>query len=85
MNIILIGMPGSGKTTTAGILAEKLNYNFSDTDTVIEFREKQSIKSLFKNFREDYFRRKETELINKFIENKIDNMVIATNTKKLYS
>jgi shikimate kinase len=33
---------------------------------------------LFKNFREDYFRRKETELINEFFEK------IATNTKKLY-
>ncbi|WP_097025771.1 shikimate kinase [Clostridium peptidivorans] len=78
MNIILMGMPASGKTTTGKILAKKLNCDFFDTDTIIEFREKQSIKFLFKNFGEDYFRRKEIELINEFIENKIDNTVIAT-------
>ncbi|MBE6067894.1 MAG: hypothetical protein E7211_09410 [Clostridium lundense] len=50
MSIILIGMPASGKTTTASILAKKLNYDFSDTGIIIEFREKQRIKSLFKNF-----------------------------------
>ncbi|MBM7869267.1 shikimate kinase [Clostridium pascui] len=57
MNIILTGMPGSGRSTASGILTKRLNYDFSDADTIIKFREKQSIKSLFKNFGEDYFRR----------------------------
>lgn len=78
MNIILIGMPASGKSTIGEILAKRLNYDFFDTDIMIESREKQSIKSLFSKFGEDYFRKKETELINEFIENKIDNTIIAT-------
>lgn len=34
-NIILIGMPGSGKSTLGRTLAEKLSYHFIDTDDVI--------------------------------------------------
>ena len=34
-NIILVGMPASGKSTIGALLAEKLNYIFIDTDTVI--------------------------------------------------
>ncbi len=34
-NIILIGMPGSGKTTVGKILSERLGYTFIDTDQLI--------------------------------------------------
>jgi shikimate kinase len=35
-NIILIGMPGAGKSTVGKVLAAKLSYGFIDSDTVIE-------------------------------------------------
>ena len=35
-NIILVGMPACGKSTIGAFLAEKLNYIFIDTDTLIE-------------------------------------------------
>lgn len=35
MNIILIGMPASGKTTVGKRLAEELNFNFIDTDKLL--------------------------------------------------
>ena len=58
--IILIGMPGSGKTTIGKILAKELNYNFYDMDDYIEETSKKSIKELFEKS-EDEFRNIETE------------------------
>ena len=38
-NIILIGMPGAGKSTLGVLLARSLNYRFMDTDLLIQERE----------------------------------------------
>ena len=42
-NIILIGMPGAGKSSVGVILAKVLGYEFIDTDLVIQHREKREI------------------------------------------
>ncbi|MBX7372398.1 shikimate kinase [Clostridium chauvoei] len=55
-SILLIGMPGCGKTTIGKILANELNYNFYDMDKYIEKISGQNIKEIFKvsekNFRD---------------------------------
>lgn len=61
-NIVFIGMPGSGKTTTGKAIAKKLNLSFYDIDECIENREGMSIKEIFVNG-EDYFRNVEAEVI----------------------
>lgn len=43
-NIVLIGMPGCGKTTLGKLLAAKLKMEFYDADDVLEQREPYSIK-----------------------------------------
>lgn len=48
-NIVLIGMPGCGKSIIGKILAEKLEMMFLDIDTYIEENEKHSISEIFKN------------------------------------
>lgn len=58
--IILIGMPGCGKTTIGKVLARELNYNFYDMDDYIEETSNISIKEIF-NRSEDEFRKLETE------------------------
>ncbi len=60
-NIVLIGMPGSGKTTVGKIVAEKLGYEFCDADDEIVARFGE-IPKLFERG-EDYFRQCETACV----------------------
>jgi shikimate kinase/3-dehydroquinate synthase len=60
MIIIFIGMPGSGKTTTASIMAQKLGYKFLDLDEYIISKNNKSIAEIFNQHGEDFFRLQET-------------------------
>ena len=57
--IVFVGMMGCGKTSIGRIIAEKLNLEFFDTDKVIEDRLNLSVKEIFENYGEEFFRRKE--------------------------
>ena len=59
-NIILIGMPGSGKSTQGRWLAEALGREFLDTDAVVEQRAGCRIPEIFAKAGEDAFRKAET-------------------------
>lgn len=61
-NIVLIGMPGSGKTTIGKLLGKRLNVSFCDIDEYIEQSEKKSISEIFKSG-EDYFRQIEAKAV----------------------
>ena len=63
-NIILIGMPASGKTTRGKLLATKLpHFTLIDTDSLIERTEGMTITEIFKKHSEDYFRKLEYDTI----------------------
>ena len=56
-NLVLTGMMGVGKSTIGKKLAKKLKLKFIDTDHIVEIKEKSSIKEIFENKCEKYFRK----------------------------
>lgn len=76
LNIALIGMPTSGKTTIGGLLAKDLNKEFIDTDDLIKKEINMEIKDYINKFGEDKFREIETKIIKEV--SKKQNQVIAT-------
>ena len=62
-NIVLTGMPASGKTTISNILSGALGRELIDTDELIEKKEKMSISEIFQRYGEKYFRDAESEAV----------------------
>ena len=73
--IFLIGMMGSGKSTTGSMLADKLNWTFIDIDSELEKDSDLSIKDMFKDG-EDKFRLYEKEKLKQIALK--DHIVCAT-------
>lgn len=64
VNLYLIGMMGSGKTTVGQLLAEQLGYRFFDTDAVIEQVAGRSISQIFAESGEAEFRQLESQVLS---------------------
>ena len=62
-NIVLIGMPGSGKSAVGRILAEKTGRSLADTDQLITEKAGKPIPDIFRENGEPAFRDLETEII----------------------
>ena len=75
-NIVLIGMPGCGKSTIGRLLAEKTGKTFVDTDAEIEKLVQKTIPRIFAEDGEEAFRAYETKVIAEF--SKRSGLVIAT-------
>jgi shikimate dehydrogenase len=75
-NIVLIGMPSSGKTTVGKCLAEITGKEFIDTDDEIVKRIGMDIPSYFREYGEDEFRRVESEIVAEV--SKKNGMIIST-------
>lgn len=69
MNIYLIGMPGSGKTTIGKKLSKKLNYNYIDIDNEIEKSFNMTIKEIINKFGIGTFRNLETNFLKGITNN----------------
>ena len=75
-NIILVGMPGCGKSTVGKILAEELSKAFVDADAELEKVFDRSIPDIFAQEGESGFREKETKILSDL--GKRSGLVIAT-------
>ncbi len=76
-NIVLIGFMGAGKSTISRKLSKELDLVSVDTDYLIEFMEKKSIKDIFEKNGEEYFRKQEQKVAN-WLENNVTNTIIST-------
>ncbi len=75
-SIFLIGMMGSGKSSTGPVLAEILKYKYVDLDVLIEKLTKKTIEKVFSEEGEEYFRDLETQCLQEII--KLPSVVVST-------
>ncbi len=75
-SLYLIGMMGSGKSSTGRPLAERLGYGFVDVDAVIEQVTGSNISEIFERDGEDHFRDLETQVLRSISER--HSLVVAT-------
>lgn len=76
MKIYLIGFMGAGKTTVGHELARRREVPFFDLDEMVEAAERMSIKEIFADRGEPYFRKRERDLLHS--TQYLEHAVIAT-------
>ena len=72
--IVLVGMMGCGKTSMGKLVAQELKFDFIDTDFEIEKKFNLSIKEIFDNYGEEYFRKIEFDIF-KLFKNRDDILI----------
>lgn len=80
-NLVLIGMPGAGKSTIGVLLAKAMNYNFLDTDISIQKRENKKLYEIINEKGIDEFLKIENEVLAKL---NVDGCVIATGGSAIF-
>lgn len=81
-NLVLIGMPGSGKSTVGVVLAKRTSHDFVDTDLVIQSVEHRSLQNILDS--EGYMKLREIEARVLQTLN-LENHVISTGGSAVYS
>lgn len=81
-NIILIGMPGAGKSTVGVILAKQTARNFVDTDLLIQAAQKRTLQDIVDTDGYVVLRKVEEEVL---LGLSVQNCVIATGGSAVYS
>jgi shikimate kinase len=74
-HLILVGLPGSGKTTVGEAVAKITGRTFLDIDLEIERREAKSISQIFGEWGEAYFRKREREITEELTS--VGNMIVS--------
>lgn len=77
MKYFIVGYMASGKSTFGKELAKDKGLPFLDLDERVEFREGRSISEIFAKEGEEYFRKREREILHE-ICNEADEFVLAT-------
>ena len=81
MNYVLIGMPGSGKSTMGVLLAKYIGFGFVDCDLMIQSREKKLLSEIIESEGVERFIEIENEVISCLW---VDRCIIATGGSAVY-
>ena len=81
-NIVLIGMPGSGKSTVGVLAAKLLGLDFVDCDLLIQKKEGKKLHEIIKEQGAEYFLRVEEEIL---LSLNLEKTLIATGGSAVYS
>ena len=81
-NIILIGMPGCGKSTCGVLLAKTLGMGFIDTDLMIQLRQNAALQALLDRYGTERFREFEEDAL--ILSAAAENTVIATGGRAVF-
>jgi shikimate kinase len=76
-HVVLVGLPGAGKTTVARAVADRLRVEFVDLDAEIEQRAGVSIHELFGSAGEPEFRRLEAEVTHELLGRNSPGVIAA--------
>ena len=81
-NIVVIGMPGSGKSTLGRIVAQKRGLSFIDTDSLLEAHENMHIQDIVNRRGVKYLRKVERQILSDL---DLENHLISTGGSAIYS
>ena len=81
MNYVLIGMPGSGKSTMGVLLAKYIGFGFVDCDLMIQSREKKLLSEIIESEGVERFIEIENDVISCLC---VDRCIIATGGSAVY-
>lgn len=81
-NIILIGMPGAGKSTVGVLLAKRLGYHFVDTDLLLQTRQNCRLQQIIAQVGLDTFKEMEADVL---CDLDTSQSVVATGGSAVYS
>ncbi len=82
LNIILIGMPGAGKSTVGVLLAKRLGYNFVDTDLLLQSQQESRLQEIIAREGLDAFKTLEEQVLTGLTTT---HSVVATGGSAVYS
>ena len=74
--VYLVGFMGSGKTTLATALGNRLNWRVEDSDRLVERHESMSVADIFAEYGERHFREAEHKVLNDLLP--VRRLVVAT-------
>ena len=74
-NLVLVGIPGAGKTTVGKLLSKALDQQFVDSDLEIQSKTGKSVAEIFTEDGEPFFRELEAQTISEILSS--DNQIVS--------